>query len=62
MLDKNASKVIEIKEYLEGRKEIKRQGVAPYKNRHKYVEDEERRRTLNLFMKVLATMERESYK
>lgn len=61
-MDKNIGKVIDIKEYLEGKKEKKEQGLSPYKAKYNFLQDEERIKTFNLFMKVLATMKKESYK
>ncbi|MCC5908990.1 MAG: hypothetical protein JJT76_00955 [Clostridiaceae bacterium] len=54
-------KIIDINEYIERKKINKDYRYLHYKSRKKYSEDEERKKTFNLFMKVLATMEKESY-
>ncbi|AKL93557.1 hypothetical protein CACET_c00360 [Clostridium aceticum] len=60
-MDKNT--IIDINEYIKRKRIDKIRNKNSYTKREKYVlEEEERRKTFNLFMKVLATMEKESYK
>ncbi|WP_143011301.1 hypothetical protein [Natronincola ferrireducens] len=58
-----ANKIIDINEYIAKKSTDKAKNNSLYKKiRTDYVEEEERQKTLNLFMRVLATMEKESYK
>ncbi|SNT00480.1 hypothetical protein SAMN05446037_10334 [Anaerovirgula multivorans] len=55
------SKIINLNEYIEKKKKVKTENQRSYKNKTRFTEEEERLKTLNLFMRVLATMEKESY-
>lgn len=62
MVNLSKGKVISLKEYIDKKKTAKTQIQTLYKNKTRFTEEEERLKTLNLFMRVLATMEKESYK
>ncbi len=58
MIGLNKSKIIDINEY-----KMKKLRNKTYKNTKEEKDtEEERKKTLNLFMRVLATMKKESYK
>lgn len=61
MVNLSRSKIINLNEYIEKKKKIKTEIQRSYKNKTRFTEEEERLKTLNLFMRVLATMEKESY-
>ncbi len=54
-------KIISLSEYREKKEKTKTNDNCFCKMRDNFAEDEERLKTLNLFMKVLATMKKESY-
>ncbi|AOY75443.1 hypothetical protein [Clostridium formicaceticum] len=59
----NKNMIIDINEYIKRKKLDKIKNKNSYAKRDRYIlEEEERRKTFNLFMKVLASMEKESYK
>ncbi|NLM04110.1 MAG: hypothetical protein GX214_03730 [Clostridiales bacterium] len=65
MLNKNKSKIINIDTYLKKRKEAINQNKKYNNYNHvvyRYVDDEDRINTYKLCMRVIATMEKESYK
>lgn len=61
MVNLSRNKVINLKEYIENKKMTKEKNKYSYINKTRFIEEEERLKTLNLFMKVLATMKKESY-
>lgn len=54
-------KIVNLDEYIEKKKTAKLKRKSFDENNIKFKEEEDRLKTLNLFMKVLATMEKESY-
>ncbi|WP_170834869.1 hypothetical protein [Natronincola peptidivorans] len=57
----NKNRIIYIDEYMKTAKAGKTRKIGGHKKKPKPLEEEERQKTFNLFMKVLATMQKESY-